>query len=274
MTTPDTAAIDRGRATQGSDTRLDLALATRQVRHELRIYTRNRRRVFFTFALPVMFVVIFGALYGNDPVKELGNRGYLTFFVPGILAYGIIMSTFTSVAAAITQLRDTGVLKRVKGTPIPRWAYLAGHVGTVATSAVAVTTIVLAVGALYGVPVPWHAMPGVLSAVLVGGAAFTALGFAAVSLIKNADSGAMVVNLLILPLSFISGIWGPPPTGFLLHVAEVFPLRMLADALQHAYDPAVHGAALRPHDLLLLAAWGAAGLRLSQRFLKTEAANA
>lgn len=275
MTTTTAAELPAAPAAPGEDRARDIRLAARQVGFELRVYTRNRRRMFFTVALPVMFVIIFGALYGNDPVKEFGGRGYLTFFVPGILAYGVIMSTFTSVAAAITALRDAGVLKRVRGTPIPRWAYLAGHVGCVALSAVAVSVVVLTIGTLYGVDVPWHALPGMLSAVVVGGAAFTALGFAAVSLVKNADSGPMVVNLLILPLSFISGIWGPPPSsGVLLHIADVFPLRMLADALQHAYDPSVHGAALSPHDLLFLAIWGAAGLRLSQRFLRSEAADA
>ena len=255
-------------------TRGDAAIALGQVRYELLMLVRTPRRMFFTAALPIMFLVTFSALYGNDPVKDEGGRGMLTLFIPGILSYGLIMATFTSVAAVITMLRDEGVLKRVRGTPVPYWAYMAGHVGCVALASVAMTVIVLAVGVIFGVDVPWHAMPGIVTAVIVGGAAFTALGFGIVAFVKKADSGPMVVNLLILPLSFISGVWGQPPTGTLLDIARIFPVERLAHALQHAYDPAVSGAAVSPKDLLVLAVWAAVGMRLGQRFMRSETANA
>jgi ABC-2 type transport system permease protein len=249
------------------------ALALRQVHYERLAWWRNRRRVFFTFGLPLMFLVLLGALYSGTDGPD--GRSYLSYFVPGILAYGVISSTFVSVAAVITQLREDGVLKRVRGTPIPAWAYLAGHVGCVVLSALGVTVLALAVGDLaYGVAVPWHAMPGVLVTVLVAALAFTALGFAVVRLIKSADSGPAIVNFLLLPLTFISGIWGPPVDDrTLARIADLFPVRMLADALQHAYDPGVHGAGLVPHDLLGLAAWGVAGFVLARRFMRAEAAN-
>src|SRR3954453_17369198 len=116
--------------------------------------------------------------------------------------------------------------------------------------------LALAVGDVaYDVAVPWHALPAVAVIVLVAALAFTALGFAVVRLIKSADSGPAIVNFLLLPLPFISGIWGPPVDDrTLARIAALFPVRMLADALQHSYDPGVHGAAIVPHALLGLAA--------------------
>jgi len=255
-------------------TRGDVRLAIRQIGYELLMLRRSPRRMFFTVALPLMFLVLFSALYGNDPQKDYGGRGMLTLFIPGILSYGVIMATYTSVAAGITLLRDQGVLKRVRGTPIPRWTYLAGHVGCVAISALAMTVVTLLVGTAFGVGIPVRALPGLISAVAVGGAAFTALGFAVVRLAKSADSGPMLVNRTILPLSFISGVWGFPPKGTLLDIARVFPVERLAHALQHAYDPSVSGAAISGNDLLVLAIWGFAGVRLAQRFMQSESANA
>jgi ABC-2 type transport system permease protein len=203
----------------------DAAIALRQVRYEHLAYWRNRRRVFFTFALPLMLVVILGALYGNGAVAEAGGRGYLTFFVPGMLAYGVIMTTLTGLSAGISQLKESGVLKRVRGTPVATWAYVSGHVGSALLAVAMLTAAVLAVAALaFGVDVPWHALPGIVSVVLVGAMAFSALGFGVVRFIKSADSGPPVVNFLILPLTFISGIWGPEPDSTLLrHIADVFP---------------------------------------------------
>jgi ABC-2 type transport system permease protein len=250
------------------------ALAMSQVRYESLMYWRNRRRVFFTFAMPLMFVVIFGALYGNDPVKEFGGRGYLTFFIPGILGFSVILATFTSILAVITISREAGILKRVRGTPVPTSVYLAGHVGCVLVSALLISVVVLLVGTLYGIAVPWHALPGLLTAIVVGAATFTALGFGASGLVKSADSAPMLGNFVILPLTFISGIWGPPATGTLETIAKIFPVERVADALQHAYDPNVTGAAISANDLLVLGIWAFVGVRLAQRFLRNEIANA
>jgi len=248
-------------------------LALSQIRYESRIYWRNRSRVFFTFALPLMFVVVFSLLEENEALSDYGGRRYLTFFIPGILAFGVIFATFTSIVAGMTNARDSGVLKRVRGTPISTRAYLAGHVGCVVLVTLLLSALVLALGAAFGAGVPWHALPGLLSAIAVGAIAFTALGFGFAGFAGDADSAPLAANFMILPLSFLSGVWGPPPDGVLLTIAELFPVRMLADALQHAYDPNVTGAAFSPGDLLLMAAWGLAGLWLAARFLRQERAN-
>lgn len=261
----------RGRRGRSSD----VALAAGQVRYELLAYRRTPRRIFFTVGLPLMFLLVFGALYGDDPVDGTGGRTYLSFFVPGILSYAVVMSTFTSIASAMLVLRDEGVLKRVRGTPVAPWVFVAGHVGAVLSVALVSTAVALAVGGLvFEIAIPWHALPGLLAAVVVGASACTALGMGAVGLIRDSDSGPMVINLVLLPLTFISGVWGPPVDDrTLATIAGLFPIRMIADALQHAYDPAVTGAAFAPRDLLWLAVWGLVGVRLAQRFLRSEAAD-
>lgn len=92
-------------------------------------------------------------------------------------------------------------------------------------------------------------------------------------LARTAESAPLVALSMVLPLSFLSGVWGPPPDGALLTIAELFPVRMLVAALQHAYDPGVTGAAVSPQKLATLALWGLGGLWLSARFLRQEKAN-
>ncbi|HEX6389113.1 MAG TPA: ABC transporter permease [Solirubrobacteraceae bacterium] len=247
--------------------------AIHQIRYESLIYWRNRRRVFFTFALPLMFVVVFAVMEENEALAEFGGRRYLTFFIPGILAFGVIFTTFTSMASALAVAREQGVLKRVRGTPISTGAYVAGQVGATFISTALITVVVIALGAVFGADVPWHALPGIASAIAVGAVAFAALGFGVAGFAKTAESAPLMAMFMVLPLSFLSGVWGPPPEGVLLDIAGLFPVRMLVDALQHAYDPNVTGAAISPRDLVQLAGWGIVGVWLSARFLRQERAN-
>lgn len=106
--------------TSPSSIRLDLRLAIRQIGFEQRAFWRNRTRAFFSVGLPLMFLVVFNALNGSHHIDELGGITYATWFVPGILAHGLMMATFSNLAVSITVARDTGVLKRLRGTPLPR----------------------------------------------------------------------------------------------------------------------------------------------------------
>src|ERR1700759_5494119 len=108
----------------------DLGLVGWQVRYEQRSYWRNRGRGIFTFVFPLMFLVIFGALDKSQTLSSRGGIPYDDFFVPGILAYGVIATTFVNMAISTAILRDEGILKRMQGTPLPRWAYVAARIGS------------------------------------------------------------------------------------------------------------------------------------------------
>jgi hypothetical protein len=142
----------------------DLGLALWQVRYEQRAFWRNRARAFFAFLMPIMFLLIFGSIYhGQRTGSE--NIPYDDYFVPGILTYGVIATTFINIAISTAILRDNGVLKRMRGTPLPRWTYIAGRVGSATVTTLEMTVLTLVIGWLgYGVHLRGSTLPGLLIA--------------------------------------------------------------------------------------------------------------
>jgi ABC-2 type transport system permease protein len=251
--------------------RRDLTLAAWQVVYEQRAFWRSRARAFFSFLMPVMFLVIFATIYHGQTIGgPHGAIPYDTFFVPGILAYGVIATTFTNMALSTALLREQGVLKRMAGTPLPAWAYVAGRIGSTLVITAEMTVVVLAIGRIaYGVPVRLATLPGVLAALLLGSATFTALGVGIVRYIRNTEAAPAVVNFAILPLTFISGIWFHPNLSTpITDIAKVFPVRPLADALQYAFNPVTTGSGIEASDLGTLALWLIVGIILMARFLR------
>ena len=249
----------------------DLALAAWQVVYDQREFWRNRVRAFFTFGLPLTFMVLFASLNSGGHVASRGGISYNAVFIPGILAYGLMMAVFANLAFNIARMRDEGVLKRVQGTPLPTWVFLAGRVGSAAVVGLTITVLALGLGAIaYDVPVPAGRLLGLAVAVLMGIACLTTLGIGVVRFIRNAETAPPIVNLLLLPLTFISGVWGPVDgePAILHHIAEVFPLEHLAAWLQLCYDPRTTGLAFDGTQFAVLAVWTIAGVRMTQRFLR------
>ena len=213
----------------------DAALTAWQVAYEQRAFWRNRTRAFFSFGMPVMLLLLFGALNSGGRIQELGNIPYVTFFLPGILAYGIIITQFVNMAGGIAIQRDNGLLKRMRGTPLPGWAYVGGRLGSTALVSVVMTAVMLVLGRVcFDVHLRAEAVPAVVVTVLVGAATFGALGMA--------------------------------------DVAKFFPVERLANALHVAFDPLNDGSAWSGNDLLWLAIWLAVGTRLAMRFWRREVA--
>jgi ABC-2 type transport system permease protein len=265
--------IERPERATGGDRSGDTALTLWQVAYEQRAFWRNRSRAFFSFGMPIMLLLLFGSLNSGARIKELGNIPYVVFFLPGILAYGIIITQFVNMAGGLAIQRDNGLLKRMRGTPLPGWAYVGGRVGSTAATSLVMTVVMLILGRVfYDVHLRAEALPAVLLAVLLGAAAFAALGMAAVALIPNAEAAPVVANVLILPLSFISGIWYPM-TGapqWLHDLANVFPVARLANCLHTAFDPLNHGSAFSGGDFLVLGIWLVVGVHLAMRFWQRE----
>lgn len=251
----------------------DLALSVRQVLYEQRSFWRNRARAFFSFLLPLMFLFIFATLNHHQTLAAYGGIPADAFVVPGLLAYGVIMATFTNLAVQLAASRESGVLKRMRGTPLPSWAFLAGQIGSAVITAAALTIVTLTVARLaYGVHIRVETMPGLALALIVGTACFSALGIGINRLIPNADAAPAIVNVAILPLTFFSGVWGTfgGIPSWLRRLAQVFPIEHLANAMQVAFDPRTHGPGIVGHDVLVLAVWGAAGSLVGARYLRRE----
>jgi ABC-2 type transport system permease protein len=251
----------------------DLRLAAHQVLYEQRSFWRNRGRAFFSFALPAMFVVIFATINRGDHMDDLGGIPADSFVIPGVLAYAVVMATFANIATDLAIARETGVLKRAQGTPLPTWVFIAARIGSAVIVAVAVSAVTLLIADLaYGVTPRAEAVPGLLAALVAGTACFGALGVAAVRLIARADSATAITTTLVLPLTFISGVWGEfgGLPDWLDRVGKLFPIQHLAHALQVTFDPRGSGSGISGSDLLVLAIWLAVGVALGARALRAE----
>ena len=249
-------------------------LALRQVPYENKAFWRNPPAAFFVFVFPLMFLVIFNLAFGAGRIDIPGGRADASFFiVPSIVTFSLVNATYTNIAMNIAFARDLGVLKRVRGTPIPAISFLAGkvmHSMLVMILLVAITTVA---GALfYDVQVPDNTMPAVLLTLLVGAASFCALGLAITAAIPNADAAPAVVNATILPLYFVSDVFIriEDPPGWLELIQTVTPVKHLQEAFFTAYNPFIRGTGIEWDELAVVAAWGVAGLILAARFFTWE----
>jgi ABC-2 type transport system permease protein len=251
----------------------DLGLAVRQVRYTNKAFWRNPASAFFTFAFPLMFLVIFTALFGNSTVEVLGQEVQTsTFYVSAIATFAIITATYTNLAIAVTFARDAGMLKRVRGTPLPAWAYMFGRIVHAILMALILVAIVAAFGALfYQADIPVRTLPAFLVTIVVGAAAFSAMGLAITAAIPNADAAPAVVNASILPLLFLSDIFIPiqDPNAWYVTVAKIFPVYHFAQAMKAAYFSPT-GSGFEWGDLAVVAIWGAAGVILAVLFFSWE----
>jgi len=249
-----------------------LTLTFSQARYVNKAFWRNPASAFFTFAFPLMFLVIFTSLLGHYTL-HLGSRtvNSSTYYVASMAAFAVITACYNNIAIALTFQRDAGVLKRTNGTPLPSGSFLGARVLHALFVAVVLLVLTAAFGrAFYGADVPTGlSLLRFLVMLVVGAAAFCALGLALTAVIPNADASAAIVNASILPLLFLSGIFIPfsdTTPAWILWIARVFPVKHFADGMQAGFL----GTAFSWTDVLVVAAWGLAGLLLAVRFFTWE----
>ncbi len=242
-----------------------LALTWRQYRLERKMFWRNPSAAFFNFLLPLLFLGFFGAVFA-------GSQDDLDVIVPGIAGMSVMSTTFTALAMNMVFLREQGVLKRLRGTPLPSGTYLAGVAANAVTNtAVQIGLVVVAGAALFGVGMPedWIALVIFTAAGVV---CFASLGVALSHAIPNFDSAPAYVNAIFLPVIFISGVFfdAEEAPAFLRDIAEVLPLTHLIDGLSAAL---VTGAPFGDHlaDLAVVVVWAALGVVLAIRGFSWEA---
>ena len=249
-------------------------LALRQVGYENRSFWRNPAAAFFTAMFPLIIMAIFNLLFGNEELRITeGTVNTSTFYVPAISALSIINSCYTGLAMSVSLARDQGQLKRVRGTPLPAWAFLFGKVAHMTLVAIALVAVVTAVGAIfYDVQIPRTTMPAFVSTLALGAAVFSSLGLAITVLIPNTDAAPAVINGTVLPLMFISDVFIPPGQApdWLIFVADIFPLKHLSEALQATFNPFETGIGFEPTHLAVMTIWGLAGLLIAGRFFSWE----
>jgi ABC-2 type transport system permease protein len=239
-------------------------LAWRQFRFERRMFWRNPSAAFFNFLLPLLFLVMIASVFGGDPDE-------LDVLVPGIAGMAVMTTTFTALAFNLTFLREQGILKRMRGTPMPPVAYFGGLLGSAVANAVVQVGIVVSIGHVaYDVawPQDW---PALALFTALGVVAFGSLGIAMANAIPNFDSAAVYVNVVFLPLIFISGTFYSTESlpRALEAVAEALPLKHVIDGL-HGAIVTGDGVPDQLTALAALAAWAAAGIFLAVRYFRWE----
>jgi ABC-2 type transport system permease protein len=246
-----------------------LALVLHQARFDLRGFLRNRLARFFTLALPVLFLVIFVSVFGNDSIDTgSGHVKASTYYVPGISAMAVIAASFVNLVISVVVLREEGILKRRRATPMPAWALISGRTLTAIGVSLTSMVVLLLVGRFaYGVRLPTRTIPGVAITAVVGSISFCVLAYALSTAITNEDAAQPMVQAIVLPLYFISGVFIPAVQlpSWLQHVAQVFPVYHLANGLHHAYDPAATGIGLVWSDLAVLGIWAMIGVVVALR---------
>ena len=241
------------------------ALTWRQYRLERKMFWRNPSAAFFNFVLPLLFLSLFGPIFS-------GSQSDLDVIVPGIAGMSVMSTTFSALAMNMVFLREQGVLKRLRGTPLPSGAYLGGLAANAVTNTAIQVVIVIGAGAaVFGVGLPKDWLELVVF-VAAGVVCFASLGVALSHAIPNFDSAPAYVNAIFLPLIFISGVFydaGNAPS-FLRDIAEVLPLTHLIDGLSAAM---VTGASFSSElsDLAVVAAWGVFGVWFAIRGFSWEA---
>ena len=211
-----------------------MRLLLRQVRAEQRVFWRNRESSIFTFVLPLLLLAFLG-LVGNG--RTVAGGSYASFVVPGMLGLATVLTTFAGLSITLVVRRERGILKRVRGTPLPPATYMAGLVGSLVVVLVAETAIVLVVGAAFlDVPVPSNGWEVVLL-VAFGAAAFSTLGIALTPLLPTAEGSSALVNAVYLPMLMLSGAFFPVSRlpGFLRWASEALPLTHLLDAMRAVF---------------------------------------
>lgn len=235
------------------------ALTIKQFRYENKAFWRNPAAAFFTFVFPLMFLVIFNGLFEETQ-----------FYVPAIGAFAVITACFTNIAMGVTIARDQGVLKRMRGTPLPAVSYLLGRVLHAVFIALVLVAIVTVAGTLFYEVDPPSDLGRFVTTLAVGAASFCALGLAFTALIPNEEAAPAVVNAAVLPLSFVSDIFIPSDHApeWMQTLADVFPIKHFAQAMLASFDPSFR--AWSNTDLLVLGIWGLVGLVAAIKFFSWE----
>jgi ABC-2 type transport system permease protein len=243
------------------------AVFLRQLRYEQLVFWRSREAAIFVYLLPILLFLLLGAVYGD----EVDGRPAASYLLAGMLGYGVANTAFGGLAIFLVLRRENGILKRIRATPIPAPVYLASVlVSTFVVFAIQSATLVLVGWGLYDAELPerWGSL---LLALAIGAAAFAGLGLGATAVIRSAEGASPIVNVVILPMAFLSGSFGPEEDypAVLEAIGKMLPLKHFLDLVGAVY---LDGEAVWSQGgaIAVVAAWGAAGLAVAARWFRWD----
>ncbi len=229
-----------------------------QVRYQLRLLARSPIAAFATLVIPLMVLLAVGLLYNGTRLPSLGNVTYIQFFTPAMVAFATVTACYTGVITATVVAREQGILKRLRSTPLPGWAYFAGRILGAALITATSAIAVLAVGAgVYGFHMNWLMLPALLLTLILAVVCFTTLALAVSVLVPTAEAALPIAWGTLLPLCFVSDVFEPIASApeWLRATASSFPVKALADQLERLFNPTIHGPSLDVRHLELMLVW-------------------
>ncbi len=232
-------------------------LFVHQLRSEQLVFWRSREAAFFIFLFPLLLYVLLGSVYSGKIYGVPAPEALLA----GLVGYGCANTAFAGLAIQLVIRRENGILKRLRSTPLPPATYVAALLASTLIVFALQTVVLFLLGrALYGTPFP-SAAGSFIAAIVIGAAAFAALGTATAAVIRSAEGSSAVVNFILLPMAFLTGSFGPTHhyPAFLRAIGDVLPLKYFIKLVNAVYLRG-HGFWTQPGALAVLAAWGAAGL--------------
>ena len=230
-----------------------------QLGYAVRDLWRTRIAFIFTFLFPLTFLVVIGAMVGNGTITADSTVSVMQFVTPSAAVMGALYGAYPTVASSLADARERGVLKRVHGTPLPGWVYLAGRIGAAVLFALGSLALMLIVGVIaYDVQIQWHTMPATAVTVLAAVTSFAALGVAVAGLARSAAVAQAASIATAVMLAMVSGVmgYGDMPT-WADRIAQIFPVKPFNDALGEQFDPFATGNGWDLGALAVIGAWAA-----------------
>jgi ABC-2 type transport system permease protein len=248
----------------------DLPLLGRWIVARVRMMMRSPRALGFTFAFPLVLVTLFGSLNGDQKVPTPAGVDvkFTQYYTPSIGVFALTLACYTSLIIGVATARETGLLKRVRGTPLPLPVYLgAWLIGAALVGVASVVVLFVVAVPAFGVHVYASTLPQAALTLALGAACLGSIGLALGTMAKTADQATPLAQLTMLPISFISGVWFPITNApsWLVHLAGFFPLKHLVDAFTSCFVP---GASVDGADFASLAIWGAVAMLVAVRRLR------
>jgi ABC-2 type transport system permease protein len=238
-----------------------MSLFVHELRAQQKLFWRAREAAFFTFFLPVVFFVIFASVYGDETIEQEGDIKGSAFLEAGMIGYGVAATCFAGLAISLVIRRESGVLKRVRATPLPPATYIASGLASIFIVFLIEAALIIGLGrVLFDVPVPERPL-SLLAVLMIGAVSFAAMGIGLSVLVRSAEGSSAVINAVYLPMAILSGTFFTTenyPT-FLYAVAQALPLSHFTEATRNVM---VHNEPIWDNlgSLAVVLGWGVVGL--------------
>ena len=256
-----------------SDRPSNLRLLSDQTVYQNRIFFRTPVAAFFTLIFPLFIFVVFSLVFGNEYIPELGVN-LSQYFGPAMAVFAAVSATYTNIASVTAYQRDEGILKRIRGAPLPASLYHGGKIVSGTFVAVIAVVVMMAVGVLfYGINIYADTLAAAIATFFIGVACFASLGLLVAGLVNSGEAATAVTNATLLPLAFISGIFLAPSDQspeWLDTIANIFPLKHFVVPFTDAFNPTFTGSPWQWDHLGYMILWGAVALVLGLRYFKWE----